>query len=81
VDWVRNLRAAKEAILKRGRRAEVVNVDELSPKDAAVALREDIRAGNPFARFYGVTAASSLEEFERAVQNHPIFVLEAQRAE
>jgi len=76
VDWVRNLRAAGEATLTRGRRSETVNVIELPKDEAALALREDIRGGNPFARSYGVTADSSLEEFERAVLIHPVFVFE-----
>lgn len=77
VDWVRNLRAAKEAILTRGRRSETVNVIELPRDEAALVLREDIKSGNPFARSYGVTADSSLEEFERAVLTHPIFLFES----
>ena len=76
VDWVRNLRAAGEAILTRGRRSETVTARELPPSEAALVLREDIKGGNPFARAYGVTADSSLEEFERAVVSHPLFVLE-----
>jgi deazaflavin-dependent oxidoreductase (nitroreductase family) len=77
VDWVRNLRAAGEAILTRGRRSETVDVIELPPREAALVLRDDIKEGNPFARNYGVTASSSLEEFERAVLTHPVFVLES----
>ncbi len=76
VDWVRNLRAAGAAILTRGRRSETVNVREMPKDEAALVLREDIKGGNPFARSYGVTADSSLEEFERAVLTHPVFVLE-----
>src|SRR5205823_12346560 len=76
VDWVRNLRAAGEAILTRGRRSETVNARELPPSEAALVLREEIKGGNPFARYFGVTADSSLEEFERAVGSHPLFVLE-----
>ena len=76
VDWVRNLRAAGEAILTRGRRSETVNARELPTSEAALVLREDVKGGNPFARNYGVTADSSLEEFERAVVSHPLFVLE-----
>jgi deazaflavin-dependent oxidoreductase (nitroreductase family) len=76
VDWVRNLRAAREATLTRGRRSETVNARELSSKEAAPVLREDIRNGNPFARSFGVTADSSLEDFERATVAHPMFVLE-----
>jgi deazaflavin-dependent oxidoreductase (nitroreductase family) len=76
VDWVRNLRAAGEAVLTRGRRSETVNVTELPKSEAALVLREDIKGGNPFANYYGVTADSSLEEFERAVINHPVFLFE-----
>src|SRR6266550_4548597 len=75
VDWVRNLRAAGEATLTRGRRSETVNARELPQGEAAFVLREDTRGGNPFARNYGVTADSSLEEFERTVVTHPLFVL------
>ncbi|HEY6411225.1 MAG TPA: nitroreductase family deazaflavin-dependent oxidoreductase [Ktedonobacteraceae bacterium] len=77
VDWVRNLRAAGEAILTRGRRSETVNVRELPQGEAALVLREDIKGGNPFARYYGVTAGSSLEEFERVVLTHPLFLFES----
>jgi deazaflavin-dependent oxidoreductase (nitroreductase family) len=76
VDWVRNLRAAEEAILTRGRRSEIVNAIELPPREAVLVLREEIKGGNPFARYFGVTAESSLEEFERAAVSHPVFLLE-----
>jgi hypothetical protein len=76
VDWVRNLRAAGEAILTRGRRSETVNATELPPSEAALVLREEITGGNPFGRYFGVTADSPLEEFERAALTHPLFVLE-----
>ena len=77
VDWIRNLRAAGEAILTRGRRAETVTARELPTDEAALILRADIKR-NPFARYFGVTADSSLEEFERAAVSHPLFVLEKQ---
>ena len=77
VDWVRNLRAAGEAILTRGRRSETVNVTELPKGEAALVLQEDVKDGNPFSRNFGVTADSSLEEFERAVVSHPLFLLES----
>jgi deazaflavin-dependent oxidoreductase (nitroreductase family) len=76
VDWVRNLRAAGEAVLTRRRRSETVNVRELPQGEAALVLREDVKKGNPFARSYGVNADSTLEEFERSVLTHPLFVLE-----
>ena len=76
VAWVRNLRAAGEAILTRGRRSETVTARELPKGEAALVLQEDVKGGNPFARYFGVTADSSLEEFERAAVSHPLFVLE-----
>ena len=77
VDWVRNLRAAGEAVLTRGRRSETVDATELPPKEAALVFREDVKGGNPFARYFGVTADSSLEEFERAMVSHPLFLLQS----
>src|SRR6266545_3518738 len=43
VDWVRNLRAAGEATLTRGRRSETVNARELPQGEAALVLRADIK--------------------------------------
>jgi deazaflavin-dependent oxidoreductase (nitroreductase family) len=76
VDWVRNLRAAGEALLTRGRRTETIRATEVHPAEAALVIREEIRAGNPFIRFYGVTAESSQAELERAAVSHPLFLLE-----
>jgi deazaflavin-dependent oxidoreductase (nitroreductase family) len=76
VDWVRNLRAAGEAVLTRGRRTETVSATVLPPREAALVLRDEVRDGNPFSRYFGVTANSSLEDFERATVSHPIFLLE-----
>jgi len=76
VDWARNLRAAGEAVLTRGRRSKTVSARELPVREAALVLREDVISGNPCARTYGVTANSSIEEYERAVTNHPLFLLE-----
>ena len=76
VDWVRNLRASGEAVLTRSRRSETVSAKELSPGEAAIILQEEARAGNPFIRPYGVTASSSMEDFEHAVLSHPVFLLE-----
>ncbi|WP_201384265.1 nitroreductase family deazaflavin-dependent oxidoreductase [Ktedonobacter sp. SOSP1-52] len=76
VAWVRNLQAAGEATLTRGRRVERVNARELPLKEAALVLQEDIKGGNPFASYYQVNAESSLEEFERVAGKHPVFLLQ-----
>ncbi len=75
-DWVRNLRAAGEATLTRGQRSEAIRATEVPPSEAALVIREEIKARNPFIRLYGVTAESSQEELERAAVSHPLFVLE-----
>ncbi len=75
-DWVRNLRAAGEATLTRGQRSETIRATEVPPSEAALVIREEIKARNPFIRLYGVTAESSQEELERAAVSHPLFVLE-----
>ena len=76
VDWVRNLRAAGEATLTRGRRSEIVKARELPRHEAARLLQENFKRGNPFAHYFGVTPESSLADFERAMASHPVFLLE-----
>src|SRR5918911_1834620 len=44
VDWVRNLRAAGEAILTRGRRAEEVRAIELPPRAAGLVLKGSLES-------------------------------------
>jgi deazaflavin-dependent oxidoreductase (nitroreductase family) len=76
VDWVRNLRAAGEAVLTRGRRSETVSAREAPASEAALVFQKEVKADNPFVRYDGITVNSSLEEFERAAVSHPLFVLE-----
>lgn len=78
VDWVRNLRAAGKAVLTRGRRSQTVRASEVPPDEAALILCEEAAAGNPFIRFFGVNARSSLAEFERAAASHPLFLLDGE---
>ena len=92
VNWVRNLRAAGgEATITRSRRTEKIHAIELPPEAAAPIFREAVRSGPsgiPAAIFRGyrylfvlpylnVTANSSLEEFEREVLTHPVFLLQS----
>jgi deazaflavin-dependent oxidoreductase (nitroreductase family) len=78
VDWVRNVRAAGEAILTRARRSEQVRVVELPSKEAALVLRTSLEQGIPsfLAKYFEVTAQSSPEEFVQAAAKHPVFSLE-----
>ncbi len=94
VNWVRNLRAAGgEATITRSRRTEKIHAIELPPETAAPIFREAVRSGPPgipavLIRVYrslfvlpylNVTANSSLEEFEREVLAHPVFLLQSAR--
>jgi deazaflavin-dependent oxidoreductase (nitroreductase family) len=78
VNWVRNLRAAGEATLTRGRRTEHVTVTELGTKEAAVILKEGLSIAPSFLRqYFDVTPASALEEFEREAPRHPVFGIQS----
>lgn len=78
VNWVRNLRAAGgEATITRGRRAEKVQAIELAPEIAAPIFRETLRTTPGFIRGYvNLTVDSPLEEFEREIPTHPVFLLQ-----
>jgi deazaflavin-dependent oxidoreductase (nitroreductase family) len=74
VDWVRNLRAAREATLTRGRNVERITVTELSAKEAALILKPLLATIPSFLlKYYDVTPTASLEEFEREAVRHPTF--------
>jgi len=89
VNWVRNLRATGgEATITRSRRTHAI---ELSPVAAAPIFREAVRSGPPgipavifrgyrslfVLPYLNVTENSSLEEFEREVLAHPVFLLQS----
>lgn len=77
VDWVRNLRAAGEASLKRGPRPEHIFVKELSAEEAAPILKESL-AGAPgfLLKYFDATPESPLKDFEREALNHPVFLVQ-----
>src|SRR5215472_7189380 len=92
VNWVRNLRAAGgEATLTQRRHSEKIRAIELSKDTAALVFRAALRSGPPgvpaaIFRVYrassvlpylNVTENSSLEEFEREVLTHPVFLVQS----
>src|SRR5438552_3973892 len=91
VNWVRNLRAAGgEATITRSRRYEKIHAVELPPETAAPIFREAVLSGPHgipavIIRVYrslfvlpylNITVDSSLEEFEREVLTHPVFLVQ-----
>lgn len=76
VDWVRNLRAAGEATLTRGRRAEAIRATELPSGEASRVIQAFIQSGNPIGRFFGIPEGASREEYERQALIHPVFLVQ-----
>lgn len=82
VNWVRNLRAAGEAVLRTGHRAEPVSATELTPEEAAVVLRDalapqlrSILGRLSVARYFDVRPDSSPEQYITEARRHPTFEL------
>ena len=73
VAWVRNARAAGEAILSRGRRVAMVALFESPPEEAAPVLKRYI-SDVPITRpYFDVTPASDLTAFAAEASRHPVF--------
>ena len=76
VNWVRNLRAAGQAQLTRGRRTEAIGVVELEAREAAPILKQFLRESQRVSfikPYFHVTPHSSLADFEREALHHPVF--------
>jgi len=82
VAWVHNLRAAGTAEIGRGRRRRTVDARELTPAEATphleAALRSMLRipgVGSMLAGWYGISKASTHEDYVAAAGRHPAFEL------
>jgi deazaflavin-dependent oxidoreductase (nitroreductase family) len=81
-NWVRNLRAAGEGILTRGRRREAIAAAELTPEEAGPVLKEVLapRLASPTRGFVlrhtlDVMPDASLDDFIGTARFHPVFEL------
>jgi len=78
VDWVRNLRAAGEATLTRGRRIEKIQATELPNEEASRVLKRGLEERNIpsfLVKYFGMSATSSDEALRAAAGQHPVFAL------
>jgi deazaflavin-dependent oxidoreductase (nitroreductase family) len=82
-DWVRNLRAAGEAVVGRGWSRRDVTALELSPDKSALVLREIFapyvasRIRSSFLRMgYGLTKNSTMDDYAREARRHAGFELQ-----
>ena len=80
VDWVRNLRAAGEAVVTMRRRTFPVTSQELAADQAAPIVRDLLASLGPIVRpvigSYFVTEPSApLSAWQEEARNHPVFIL------
>lgn len=75
VDWVRNLRAARTAILRRGGKVERIVGDELDPVAAAPVLKAYVKRVRVVRPYIEVKPDDDLAAFEAIVPRHPVFVV------
>ncbi|HUH68873.1 MAG TPA: nitroreductase/quinone reductase family protein [Mycobacterium sp.] len=71
-NWVRNLRADGCAVLRHGRREDVSLVEDLSDKRAAI-LRRYLELAPGARPFFPIDRRASLRDFERIVNQYPVF--------
>jgi deazaflavin-dependent oxidoreductase (nitroreductase family) len=79
-NWVRNLRAAGECVVRRGRASGTFTAVELPPPAAGQVLKGVLapRLAMPLRGFvlrrtFSVPADAPLADFVAAAQNHPVF--------
>ena len=87
VNWVRNLRAAGEAVVTRGSDREEVDAIELPPDAGGPILRDALapffrsRLLAPMARWlFHLRAGASLDEYVEESRRHPMFELRPRTA-
>jgi deazaflavin-dependent oxidoreductase (nitroreductase family) len=73
VGWVRNLRAAGHATLRRGWHREQIAVSEVGPQDSAPVLRAYLRRVAVVRPFFDVSPDSTLDAFAAEADRHPVF--------
>jgi deazaflavin-dependent oxidoreductase (nitroreductase family) len=79
-NWVRNLRAAREGVLTRGRTRRPISVVELPSETAGAVLKEVLAPrlalplrGFVLRRTFSVPPGAPLTDFIAAAHSHPVF--------
>ncbi|MCC6381218.1 MAG: nitroreductase family deazaflavin-dependent oxidoreductase [Dehalococcoidia bacterium] len=74
--WVRNLRASGEAVLRLGRTSEAVHAEELPAAERLPILRAYLaRWDKETGRFFGLDRHASDADLARLAESHPVFRL------
>jgi deazaflavin-dependent oxidoreductase (nitroreductase family) len=77
VSWVRNVRAAGEATLSRGRRREEIKLSEVGPQESAPVLRQYLRQAKAVRSSFDASPESPLDAFAAEAGRHPVFRIES----
>ena len=82
VNWVRNLRAAGEAVVSKGRRQETVDALEIAPEEGGPILRDALAPyirsrvlAKVLGRFFDLRSTSTPEDYVAEARRHPMFEL------
>ena len=82
VNWVKNLRAAGEAVVSKGRHQEAVTAIEVPPEAGGLILRDALAPYLRFrplaavlGKFFDLRADSTPEELTEEARRHPMFEL------
>jgi len=80
VDWVKNLRAAGEAVVTKRRRTIQVTSQELSAEQAAPMVRDLLASLSPIVRpvvgaYFATDPSAPIEEWQEEARRHPVFIL------
>ena len=80
VDWVRNLEAARRALITRRLRRFQVTARQLTPDEAASVLQETFSTANPLirsllGRYFDADPNDPLETWLEEAARHPVFLL------
>ncbi len=79
VNWVRNLRVAKMATLRRGRQVHLYEAVEIAPDQAVPVIREYVRSVPVTKAYWDIDAGSSDEDVLKESAGHPVFRLAPRR--
>jgi deazaflavin-dependent oxidoreductase (nitroreductase family) len=80
VDWVRNLRAAGEAVVTMRRRTFPVTSQELTTDQAGPMVRDLLASLSPIVRpviggYFATDPSAPLSDWQEEARNHPVFIL------
>jgi deazaflavin-dependent oxidoreductase (nitroreductase family) len=76
VGWVRNVRAAGQVTLSRGRHVDELRADEVGEQEAAPVLQAYLRKVRVVRPYFDAAPDGPLEAFTAEASRHPVFRLQ-----